>query len=160
MLHGRFERDQRNVMPTELRETLIQAFRFRLKQANVHVNSTRAQSGKSLARDLRIRILHGADHARDSGADHGVRAGTCSPLMRARFKVEVERSATRARPRLLNRDYLRVLQAIVGVRARTDYTAPRLDDDRSHRRIWRYQANAGARQIVCLPHELFVSHKT
>ena len=60
----------------------------------------------------------------------------------------------RARPRTLERDDFRMLEAIIGAGASADLNASRLDDDRSDRRIWRHRptparARSSARRMNC-----------
>ena len=96
-------------MPDVVGEAFIQFLRFRLEQADLYCDSGGAQLCKSLARNLRIRILHGADHAMDSGGDHGIGARAGASLMRARFQIEIESSAAGACARLLEREDFGVL---------------------------------------------------
>ena len=78
---------------------------------------------KSLARHLWIRIFHGADHAADSGCDHGVGTRAGAALMRAWLQIQVESSSPCRMACLLQRENLGVLHAVIGVRACSNFAA-------------------------------------
>ena len=124
-----------------------------------NADSCRAELRKSLTRYSRIRIFHGADHAADSGRDHGIGARPGAALMRARLQIQVESSAARRIARLLQCENFGVLHAVIGVRGRANFAARRVHHNRAHRRIRRHQPNARSRQLQRPPHVLFVGHE-
>jgi hypothetical protein len=76
--------------------------------------------------------------------------------MRARLKIEIKSSATRASASLLQREYFGMLDAIVSVSSRSGFFPRGIDNDRADCGIWRDESDSGPRQIERTPRELFV----
>ena len=64
---------------------------------DIDSNARGAQASVPAARDFRIGVLHGRNHAGNSGSDHGVGAGRRLAMVRAWFERHVERGAARHR---------------------------------------------------------------
>ena len=143
--HRRLQRDQRFAQPDVLGKAFIQLLGFRFEQAHLHGDSRPTEFRKSLTGHAWIGILHGADHAADSGRDHGIGTGPGASLMRAGFQIQIESSAPRTIAGLFQRDDFGVLHAVIGVRARANFAARGVQHNRAHGGIRRHQANARSR---------------
>src|SRR5208283_5565079 len=115
--HGGLQRDKRNPVADEPGEAFVQALGLGFEQTHIDLDSSCSQFGKTLSGNLRIWILHGADHPFDASRNYGIGTGPGSSLVRTWFQVEIERSAAGAWAGLFERERLSVLDAIVGVRA-------------------------------------------
>ena len=76
-------------MPNVFGKSLVQRFCFFFKHAGRDVDAGSAKLGKSLAADLRIRVLHGSDHAGDSGGNDGIGARWGASLMGTRLQIDI-----------------------------------------------------------------------
>src|SRR5579863_2857675 len=132
--HRSLQRDQRNTMTNVSCESLVQRFCFFFKYAARNVDTGSAKLGKPLTADQRIRVLHGSDHAGDSGGNDGIGARWGASLMRTRLQVDIESRATRSFASLLDGKDLGMFHAIVGVATASDNGAVSVHDDSAN--IW------------------------
>src|SRR5258708_15249648 len=145
--HGAFQRYEGSLVANVLGKSFVELPRFRLKAANLHLNSRSAQLGKAPAGYHWIGIPHGADNAADASCDHGIGARSGAALMRAGLKIEVEGAATRTFSGTFYSENLGVLLSLVGVKGFSYKRSIRSHDDRADARIGRRQSDAGACQF-------------
>ncbi len=89
--HSGLQRDQRRMVADVFGKRLVQSFGFVLKQPGGNCNSSLLKLGKTLAANQGIGVFHARDHSGDTGSNQSVRARPCSALVRAGFKIDIQR---------------------------------------------------------------------
>ena len=118
--HACLQRDEWGVRANVFRKPIVQFACISLQHTFHDLDSRSAQFVEAPAPDLRIRVEHGSDHGCDACLHYSIRTRCRAPLMRARFEIQIQCSTPRAFSRLLQRQYLGVLGALVGMEAFAD----------------------------------------
>ena len=124
-------------MANVTREGFIQTAGFGLQSSDFHVHTRAPQLLKTSPAYFGIGIVHGSNHAMNSGSDQSVGAWRRAALVRVGFEIDVEGAAAGFRAGLLEGEHLGVLHAIVGVDASAHDAALRVDDHSADIGIWR-----------------------
>ena len=155
--HRRLERDERQPRRDPVQEHLVEPRRLLREHAAAHLDARLAEHRHALARDLRIRILHGNDDARDARLCHSLGAGARASVVGARLERHIERRPAREVARHAERVDLRVRRSRLPVPALCDDAAV-AHDDRADERIRARTPLGMARDAQGLAHVIFICH--
>ena len=100
--------------------------------------------------------MHGRNHARDSGGDHGVSTRSGAALVRAWFEIDVKRSTPSFFSGLFESEDFRVFNTLVSVGASANDGSGFIHDDSTNAGIGRSQTDASPGQVEGLAEEEFV----
>ena len=115
------------------KEAAIERARLSFHQSQVDLDAGGAQAFEARAINLRERIAHGADDARDTRFDQCVRARPGAAHMGAGFQRHVDGGAARTRTGLLQGEHFRVRPALALVPAGADDLVALRDHAADHR---------------------------
>ena len=137
-------------------EGFIDPASFCFEQACFNGNTGCAQLFEPLACNFGIWICHGRDHALNARSNQRVSTRRRATVMAMRFKVEINRSSACARPSLLKRQDLCVLQTVEDKVAFADKLPSTVCNHRADASAGRGKSAAAIRKIQCLAHEVLV----
>src|SRR6476646_7781766 len=154
--HTGLQRDERQASQDVASESFIKPTRLGFQQARFNANSGSAQLFKPFSRDFGIWICHGRHHTLDASTNQCVSARWRATVMAMRFKVEIDRSPACARPSLLKRQDLCVLQTVEDIVAFANKLPSTVRNDCADPSAGRGKCTAAPREFQCLTHEMLV----
>jgi hypothetical protein len=136
-------------------EGFVESLRWFFEDTCFDFDFCSAQTGKTGASGLGIRIFHGGYDATDASGDESFSAGASSALVITRFECNVGSGSASAFACLSERDYFRVIEFVVDVKTFTNNCTV-FDEDAADWGIGTGQANGLAREAERMFHEVLI----
>src|SRR5215470_14376281 len=150
-----FQGDKRFVSGDPAGEGFVELLRFGFEQTGFDFDSCGAQAGKSGATRFRIGILDGGDYARDASRENRFGARARASCVIAGLQSHIESGTASAVAGLFQRNDFTMVALVILMKPFAKDCAV-LDDDATHCGIRAGEADAFARQVQRVLHEVEV----